>query len=230
MLSLDKALPSCSRPRYGETMVERLDIHVPGAAGQPDLRLENALGSGERGAAVVAHPHPLYGGDMSNPVVEAIAAGLELAGIAPLRFNFRGCGQSDGAPTADAALADADMRAAFAALRGHRPEPYIACGYSFGAATALRFAAKEPAIAALILVAPPVAMIDRAALKAYAGPLTLLLGDHDSYARLPELERALAGAPRVSLQILEGEDHFFSEGGEQLPSLVAAAAALVPAR
>jgi alpha/beta superfamily hydrolase len=175
---------------------------------------------------VVAHPHPLYGGEMSNPVVCAIAEGLELAGIAALRFNFRGCGRSDGAPTADADLADADMRAALAALRDRHAGPYLAAGYSFGAATALRVAARESAIARLILVAPPVAMIDRAALQAYAGPITVLVGDRDSYARIPDLERVIEGAPRVSLQILEDEDHFFSGGGGQLAPLVAAAAAL----
>lgn len=207
-------------------MVERLNIDVGGAAGEPELRLEGWLGTGERGAAVVAHPHPLYGGDMSNPVVAAIAEGLELAGIAPLRFNFRGCGQSDGAPTADATLADADLRAAFTALRERHAGPYLAAGYSFGAAAALRVAAREPAIARLILVAPPVAMIDRVALQAYAGAITLLVGDRDSYARIPDLEHMLADAPRVSLQILEGEDHFFSGGGDPLAPLVAAAAAL----
>lgn len=207
-------------------MVERLNINVGGAAGEPELRLEGLLGKGERGAAVVAHPHPLYGGEMSNPVVAAIAEGLELAGIAALRFNFRGCGRSDGAPTSDAALADMDMRAAFAALRDRHAGPYLAAGYSFGAAAALRVTAHEPALAKLILVAPPVAMLDRAALQAYAGPVTLLVGDRDSYARIPDLEHVLAGAPRVSLQILEGEDHFFSSGGAQLAPLIAAAAAL----
>ena len=144
-------------------MVERLNINVGG------LRLEGLLGRGEAGAAVVAHPHPLYGGEMSNPVVSAIAEGLEQAGIAPLRFNFRGCGRSDGAPTADAATADEDMRAALAELRGRHAGPYLAAGYSFGAATALRVAAGEPSIERLILVAPPLTLIDRTALQGYPG-------------------------------------------------------------
>ena len=48
-------------------------------------------------AVVICHPHPLYGGDMDNNVVVAVAMGLARDGIAALRFNFRGTGDSDGA-------------------------------------------------------------------------------------------------------------------------------------
>jgi alpha/beta superfamily hydrolase len=62
------------------------------------LWLEGRLSipAGATRAAVVCHPHPQYGGDMDNSVVVATAAALGRRGIATLRFNFRGVGQSEG--------------------------------------------------------------------------------------------------------------------------------------
>ena len=64
-----------------------------------DLTLEGhlTLPPGATRAGVICHPHPQYGGDMHNPVVGAIEAGLQRAGFATLRFNFRGVGRSTGA-------------------------------------------------------------------------------------------------------------------------------------
>jgi alpha/beta superfamily hydrolase len=203
-------------------MSERLDVTVTAGEGPP-LALEALLDRGERGAAVVAPPHPLYGGELSNPVVAAIAEGLTRAGIAALRFNFRGVGGSGGTPSGRAADADADYAAALDALAARRAAPYLGAGYSFGAAAALRVAARDSRIARLVLVAPPLAMIDRAALDAFAGPVTVLVGDEDAYAPLGQLERLVAGRARVALQVLPGEDHFFATGAERLTALVAEA-------
>jgi hypothetical protein len=199
-----------------------LDLTVAADDGTT-LKLEALLGRGERGAAVVAAPHPLYGGELSNPVVAAIAEGLERVGVAPLRFNFRGTGRSAGTASGRPADADADFRAALDALAARHPGPYIGAGYSFGAAAALRVAARDSRLAQLVLVAPPLAMIDRAQLAGFAGPSTLLFGDDDSYAPLAELRRAFAGLERVQLRVLAGEDHFFATGVEQLCGLVAQA-------
>lgn len=199
---------------------------VSGAGAGSALRLEAVLGRGARGAAVVAHPHPVYGGELGNPVVVAVAQGLERAQVAPLRFNFRGCGDSDGAPSADSVQADADFAAAFAALCARHPGPYLAAGYSFGAAAALRAAAREPRLLRLILVAPPIAMLDRAALRGFAGPIAVLVGDDDNYAPVAELERALAEAPQATVEVIAGEDHFFSHAGcERIAEHVARATA-----
>jgi alpha/beta superfamily hydrolase len=202
------------------SMSERLDITVTASEGS-GLELEALLGSGERGAAVVAPPHPLYGGELSNPVVAAIAEGLARAGIAALRFNFRGVGRSAGTPSGRAADADADYAAALDGLSVRRAAPYLGAGYSFGAAAALRVAARDLRIARLVLVAPPLAMIDRAALDAFAGPVTVLVGDEDAYAPLAQLERLLAGRDRLALHVLTGEDHFFGTGAGRLSALVA---------
>ena len=83
-----------------------------------DLSLEALLAVPDTPGAgvVICHPHPLYGGDMDNPVVvrvQEVCAGL---GVATLRFNFRGVGGSGGAHAGGIGEQD-DTRAALEALR-----------------------------------------------------------------------------------------------------------------
>src|SRR5262245_14318008 len=100
-------------------------------------RLEG-IWQGDAGhVAIVAPPHPLMGGHLSNPVVQALASGIVQAGHRALLFNFRGVGESDGDASADPDDADEDFRAALASAAEHRT-PLVATGYSFGAAAAIR--------------------------------------------------------------------------------------------
>ena len=83
-------------------------------------------------AAVVCHPHPLYGGTMHNKVVYRMARGLRRAGVVVLRFNFRGVGRSEG-EHAHLEGEIEDARAALAWLRERYPDlPYALAGFSFG--------------------------------------------------------------------------------------------------
>ncbi len=85
-----------------------------------------------RMAAVVCHPHPLYGGTMHNKVVYRLARGLRAPGIVVLRFNFRGVGASEG-EHAHLEGEIEDARAALAWLRARYPDlPYALAGFSFG--------------------------------------------------------------------------------------------------
>src|SRR5690349_19464181 len=111
-------------------------VELAGPAG----RLEAILklpGGVPRLAAVVAHPHPLYGGTMHNKVVYATARRLEAHGAAVLRFNFRGAGASEGEH--DQGRGERrDMAAALAEVRGRFPRLLlVAAGYSFGSYVAL---------------------------------------------------------------------------------------------
>ena len=199
-------------------MIERLMIPVPEAG----INLEATLGKGQLGAAVIAPPHPLHGGSLDNPVVEALAEGFTRAEVAPLCFNFRGTGESSGEASGAARDADTDYRAAFARLVDRHPGPYYAGGYSFGAASAIRVAGGDPRIARLFLVAPPLAMIDRKALANVRGSVSLIIGDNDEYTPRAELERALEPFPNLRLHLLPGVDHFFSSGGlDELTQLIA---------
>jgi alpha/beta superfamily hydrolase len=188
------------------------------------IQLEGVWNDAPAGAAVFAPPHPLYGGRLDNPPVLAADAGLHAAGLGTLRFNFRGVGASTGAPTDDSAAADADYRAALARLMQLHRGPYVAVGYSFGAAAALRVAHTVPEIAKVILVAPPLAALDRRALHALADLTAIVLGDDDNYAPLLEMRRTLSDTPNVRLIVVDGADHFFGGAADELTQAVERAA------
>lgn len=174
-------------------------------------KLEGRLGAVKdaRGGLVVCHPHPLYGGDMENPVVVRVAEVGREAGLATLRFNFRGVGASTGSYDRGEGEQQ-DARAAIGALRARLPagRPLGLAGYSFGAWVSSRVAAQE-ALAALCLIAPPVAMVDLAAFE--PGPLDLLLvaGTRDPYCPLADLDRLAGRLPGATAARIEGADHFF---------------------
>lgn len=185
-------------------------------------RLEGALalpdGEGPFAAAVVCHPHPLYGGSMHNNVVAAVASALAARGIAALTFNFRGVGGSEGAP-GDLAEAAADAAAALAhasAVVEIDGDRVGLAGYSFGAGAAAA-AAAGAAPAALALISLPLSMADeaaRASLAAYSGPLLLIAGGDDAGSPEDGL-RALADArpAPVEVRVVPGADHFW--GGDE---------------
>src|SRR5437867_11523021 len=89
-------------------------------------------------AAVVCHPHPLFGGTMHNKVVYQAAKSLDARGIPVLRFNFRGAGLSAGVH--DRGQGEkGDVRAALDFLAGEFPGvPILVAGFSFGAWVGLR--------------------------------------------------------------------------------------------
>ena len=98
-----------------------------------DLELEGLFESGRttRGA-VITHPHPLYGGNMHNPVVDAIRRAYRMKGVATLRFNFRGTGESEGQHDNGVGEQD-DVLAALSFLTESGFQPVDVAGYSFGA-------------------------------------------------------------------------------------------------
>jgi hypothetical protein len=171
------------------------------------------LGSAEgepRAAAVIAPPHPLYGGSMENPVVSELAFACSQAGVASLRFDWRGVGGSAGAPSGDSADADADYAAALAEIAANVAAPIAACGYSFGAAAAARAATGDPRVRRLVLVAPPPGLCDAATLGAIAGPTLVLVGERDPVAPPKAVDRMLA--KDAELVVIPEADHFFGAG------------------
>jgi alpha/beta superfamily hydrolase len=186
-------------------------IALPGS----DLVLDGIFIRGadaEVPGAVIAPPHPLYGGSMSSPVVGEVAFACQRAGYATLRFDWRGVGASAGLPSGETADADADYGAALAHLADTAAGPLLAAGYSFGAAAALRCASSHPRVRRMILVAPPVAMLDAAALASFRGSILVLTGEHDGYAPPDALRAALSPAPRCTLEVVPEADHFFQDG------------------
>lgn len=159
---------------------------------------------------VVCHPHPLYGGDMHNNVVSALVDACRIAGMATLRFNFRGVGDSGGSHDEGRAEQD-DVKAAVSCLLSRAaPATVAVAGYSFGSIVGLRAGAEDARVAKLIGVALPVGMRDVSFLKSVVKPKLLIVGDRDDYAPLAKIDALFAELrePKAR-EIVAGADHFF---------------------
>lgn len=198
-------------------------IRVPPGPESSALSLEaRFIAAGAGAGAVVAPPHPAYGGTMSNSVVSATADGLQRAGIASLLFNYRGTEASEGELTDSLEAAAGDYQAALSTLRARCAGPHLAAGYSFGAGTALASCRDDAQLKGAVLIAPPVGMLREDDLRAFAGRILVIVGDDDDYAPLPELTARLAARPDAVLEVMPGADHFFHFGGlAALSALVA---------
>ena len=170
--------------------------------------------------AVVCHPHPQYGGSMDNDLVVALTEALGSAGIATLRFDFRGVGASGGRFDDGRGEVD-DVRAAAALLRAELGVPRVALvGYSFGSVMALRAGCSEQdQTSGMIAIGPPVRMLGLDFLAGCRVPLALVTGDRDQFCPVDTLETMRERyAPASTLTLIPGADHFF---GGHLTALAA---------
>ncbi len=104
-------------------------LQVEGPAGVLEAAIDRCAGA-EVGTAVIAHPHPLFGGTMTNKVVQTLARAAVLAGLNAVRFNFRGVGASAG--TWDEGKGERDDM--LAVIEQLAPSgPLVLAGFSFGA-------------------------------------------------------------------------------------------------
>jgi uncharacterized protein len=188
-------------------MIAEQAVVVRAGAEALDARL--AIPDGARLGVVVCHPHPLYGGDMDNPVVTAIVEACTVRKLATLRFNFRGVGASTGRHEEGVGEQD-DVRAALAALAASLGDParVALAGYSFGAAMASTVAATTP-VAGLALVAPPLRVTRLPAPTRVAGPVTVIVGAEDQYCPPESLDDLSNALPEATILVLDGADHFF---------------------
>ena len=179
-----------------------------------DLNLEGALclprDSGVKIPGVVlCHPHPLYGGNMDSNVIMAVSRALSAAGIAALRFNFRGVGSSNGTFDNGAGEQD-DAWAACTSLAG-RPEVDGArlgvMGYSFGGMVALAMGSRNENVRALAAVSP---VITPGILQGVDKPAFFTCGTEDHVISPEVLRRE---AEKMSLpgkvEVAQGVDHFW---------------------
>jgi len=182
-----------------------------------------AVPEGATRGVVIAHPHPLYGGSMDDPVTLAFARILAERHAATLRFNFRGVGRSGGRH-AGGVPEVSDALAAVHALAAYVPTVAVV-GYSFGSWVALQAArAHRAPIDRVALVAPAMTILAYDAPVAegrrFEGPLAMVLGDRDAFSQ-PARARVLAGRIGASIAVLSGEDHFFSRSRRRVAELLA---------
>jgi hypothetical protein len=178
-------------------------------AGAETLEARLAIPPGARVGVVISHPHPLYGGDMDNPVIDRMVEVCTGRGLATLRFNFRGVGASTGRHDEGRGERD-DVRASLAhleAVLGGNARLALA-GYSFGAAIAAAVAATVP-VAGLALVAPPMRVAELDLPRGVGGPIVIVAGAEDQYCPAPALETLRTTLPEATVIVIEGADHFF---------------------
>ena len=171
-----------------------------------------ALPARPRGGVALCHPHPLYGGDMENPVVVRAAEVCQEAGLATLRFDFRGVGASTGLHDEGRGEQEDLVAALDHLISALAPDtPIAALGYSFGASIAGRVAMRRP-LAGVALVAPALAMKALADLEGLAkvpGAILIVAGTADQYCPREALEQLGRSVPGATLRTIEGADHFF---------------------
>lgn len=205
------------------------DAERASGSGTPSERGESASlegifirgATGSNRGAVVAPPHPLFGGSMESPVLNEIAYACAKAGIASLRFNWRGIGASAGTPSGEVEDAEEDYRSAVVHMAETVSGPIIACGYSFGAAAALRVALETSRVERLVLVAPPPSMLPPRAFARLERPALVMVGGRDSLVSPSELRDLAEDAGGISLEVIPSADHFFGAGLADLSRIAA---------
>jgi alpha/beta superfamily hydrolase len=183
----------------------------------PAGRLEGLLNAGSPNAthaAVVCHPHPLYGGTLHNKVVFHAVKALNNFGFPVLRFNFRGTGLSEGEHSSGIGEVE-DVRAALEWLEHEFTLPVIFAGFSFGAAVGLRAAYSDDRVHALIALGLPAVAIEDSVydfefLRACAKPKLFVSGSRDQFGPPGKLEALVnTFADPKKLVRIEAGDHFF---------------------
>ena len=186
-------------------------LTIPGPAGPLEALLDApAAVAAPKAIAVICHPHPVYGGAMTNKVVHVLAKAFNEAGVPAVRFNFRGVGASAGAfDEGNGETHDAVAVLDWAAQRWPGAELWLG-GFSFGGAIAIRAAVAREAVMRLVTVAPAIRRVSVDENSLPRCPWLIVQGDRDELVDATDIQRwaeSLPAPPR--LELLNGVEHFF---------------------
>lgn len=185
----------------------REHLLLPGPVGPIETIIETPEGPAT-GLALIAHPHPLYGGTMDNKVVTTLARAALTAGLIAVRSNFRGVGQTAGVH--DHGLGECDDLAALTQTIGKRYPglDWTLLGFSFGAFVQQQLSQRLPigqTLRQVILVAPAVTLRPFGTIS---GTATILQGDQDEIIPLAAV-REYAQTHAINLIVVPEAGHFF---------------------
>ncbi|NDY72199.1 alpha/beta hydrolase [Desulfobacter hydrogenophilus] len=178
--------------------------------GVGNICLEGYLNRQETGKAVVlTHPHPLYGGNMDVPVICRMAACFQSAGIATLRFNFRGTGGSAG-KFDDGRGEQDDVRSGLDFLSDQGYDQLFLAGYSFGSWVNAHVVSAGVDICDHIMVSPPAALLSFDQVEPLPNTGLIITGENDDLAPVFLVQDLLSKwkiSPRI--EVLSDVDHFY---------------------
>jgi len=178
-------------------------IFIQGEAGRIETVVDRPAGT-PRGAALVAHPHPLYGGTLDNKVVQTLARTFVELGYVSLRPNFRGVGESEGEHDEGRGETEDLLRVAAHAGKMFGDVPLVLAGFSFGAAVQTQVA-RHTVPQRMVLVGPAVG---RFASETVPPDTIVIHGERDETVPLARvLEWALP--QEIPIIVVPGADHFF---------------------
>jgi uncharacterized protein len=185
---------------------------IEGPAGKLEALLNSGFGDASH-AALVCHPHPLFGGTMHNKVVYHAAKALNGFGFPVLRFNFRGAGLSEGKHDNGFGEVE-DVRAGLDWLKHEFGKPLIFAGFSFGASVGLRASCPDPDVQFLISLGTPTSAEGRVYAYRFLDdcrkPKLFVSGDRDQYGPVAELEGLIShAADPKKFVVIPNADHFF---------------------
>lgn len=173
-----------------------------------ELTLEGLLSVGGRKGAVLAHPHPLMGGNMRDHVLMAMSQAFNESGYSTLRFNFRGIGRSEGFFDNGTGEQE-DLKSAVNYLKIIGYGPVLLAGYSFGAWVSSKVSMFDDIsndISGLVMVSPPLAEMDFNFEN--AGVDLVIAGDSDPFCPLDSLA-VHSAAHGFKVAVVHGADHFY---------------------
>jgi len=178
-------------------------VFIDGAAGRIETIIERPAGA-TRGAALVAHPHPLYGGTLDNKVVQTLARTFLELGYVALRPNFRGVGASEGVHDEGRGETEDLLRVAAYAKENFGDLPLVLAGFSFGAAVQTQVAQRtSPHRVVLVGVA-----VGRFPSEAVPSDSIVIHGERDETVALAKV-LDWARPQELPVVVIPGADHFF---------------------
>jgi alpha/beta superfamily hydrolase len=195
-------------------------IFIDGPVGRLEASIRAA--NDPRAVVVLAHPHPLYGGTLHNPVIFHADRELNRRGSTTLRFNFRGVGASDGVH--DNGLGEVhDLGAAVRKARELAPaQSLFVAGYSFGSRCAVTYALSDASVAGVVVIGLPVRLWPFDDLASLGRPLAVVQGTADEFGSIGDVEAAVRGlSPPGKLYPVAGATHLFPGRAPEAGRLVA---------
>ena len=185
------------------------------------LRADLARVDAPVGGVVLTHPHPLFGGDRFNPIIDALFGLLPDAGFTTVRFDFRGVNESGGVHD-DGDSERLDVLAAIELVEVAQPDlPTWLVGYSFGSIVALNVI--DPRVTGWVAVAPPLATVPG---RILAGtdhrPKLILVPSRDQFSPPEAAAPIIESWANTAMHTIDGADHFLSGHVERVADDVAA--------